>query len=137
MDLAWWDHYGAELKTSFAGNCYSHGDRRGVIRIRHSYMRTSSQNSGAGAIALAHHFGAKRVVLLGYDCQKTGGRTHWHGDHPKHRDPRQKLGNAGSLDKWPRQFTELRRHVAGMEIINCSRDTALTLFPRAALEEVL
>lgn len=137
MDSAWWEHYGPEVDAVFRGERFSLAARKGVARVRSPFMRVQGQNSGAGAIALAHHFGARRVLLLGYDCQHTGGKTHWHGDHPQHRIPGRQLGNAGSVAKWPGQFAELRRLTPGLEIINCSRDTALTIFPRAALEDVL
>lgn len=137
MDQIWWDHYRPEVDAAFFGDRYSHGHRKGVTKIKHPYMRTSGQNSGAGAIAIAHHFGAERVILLGYDCQKTEGRSHWHGDHPAVRIRGARMGNAGSLDNWPQQFNQLLRHVSGMEIINCSRETALRAFWRARLEDVL
>lgn len=38
-------------------------------------------NSGQRAIQLAAHFGAERIILLGYDCSLENG-THWHGNHP-------------------------------------------------------
>lgn len=88
-------------------------------------------NSGAGAIALAAKAAASRVILLGYDCQKTGGMVHHHGDHPEG------LGNAGSMPKWPAQFANLAAAMKGVEVINCSRETALTAFPRGELESVL
>lgn len=69
--------------------------------------------------------------MLGYDCQKTNGRAHWHEDHPVG------LGNAGSVDKWPHHFVKVAEALAHVEIINCSRTTALRAFPRAKLEEVL
>lgn len=69
--------------------------------------------------------------MLGYDCQRTGGKVHWHGDHPKG------LGNAGSMPKWPQQFAKLKAAMAGVEIINCSRETALTCFTRGDLETCL
>ena len=75
--------------------------------------------------------GASRVILLGYDCQKTGGQVHWHGDHPEG------LGNAGSMPKWAKQFEALAASVNGVEVINCSRDTALRAFPRMSLEDAL
>ena len=90
-------------------------------------------NSGTSAISLAISCGAKRIILLGYDCQRTGGKVHWHGDHPKG------LGNAASLDKWPRQFASVAKYAAerGVTVENCSRATALTCFARKALEEAL
>jgi len=39
-------------------------------------------NSGIQAINLAYHLGAREIILLGYDMQPTGGKSHWFGDHP-------------------------------------------------------
>ena len=80
---------------------------------------------------MAAQAGAKRVVLLGYDCQHTGGVSHWHGDHPNH------FGNARMTASWLDKFAELAEDLAHIEIINASRDTALTCFPRARLEDLL
>nr|WP_288093342.1 hypothetical protein [Thauera sp.] len=90
-------------------------------------------NSGAAAISLAAERGAQRILLLGYDCQRTNGQAHWHGDHPRG------LGNAGSMDKWAGSFAELAENMRkrGVEVINCSRATALTVFPRSDLESEL
>ncbi len=79
---------------------------------------------------LAKLYGAKQVVLVGYDCQRTNGKAHWHGDHPE------TLGNAGSMPRWQQQFSDLAKAIQ-MPVINCSRETALTMFPRKALEDVL
>lgn len=133
MDSAWWDYHRADVLKTFQGERFSHGFRAGVQRVRHPYYGLQGQNSGAGAIALAHKFGARRVILLGYDCQHTGGQRHWHGDHPAGGGS----GNAGSVTHWPAQFRELVRHLRGVEVINCSRVTALTVFPRATLESAL
>ena len=133
MDEVWWRFHRREVADCFRGELFSHGHRPGVVRVRHPYLGAQGQNSGAGAIAVAHRFGARRAYLLGYDCQHTGGRTHWHGDHAKGSG----VGNAGSVDSWPAQFKDLLRFVPGLEIINCSRATALSVFPRASLEDVL
>ena len=125
--------YGAEAKSAFAGEFWAPITFPGVRKARFNCFR----NSGAGAIALAAKWGAEQITLLGYDGQKTGGKAHWHGDHPEIADPKRRMGNAGSLPKWPAQFRELVRFVPGLGIINCSRETALTVFPRASLESVL
>lgn len=90
-------------------------------------------NSGAGAIALAAHWGAARIILLGYDCKfGADGRRHHHPDHPA------PLGNCGSLKRWGGEFRKLADELRGrVSILNASRDTALTMFPRATLEEAL
>lgn len=93
----------------------------------------SGLNSGFQAINLAYHFGARRIVLLGYDMQHTGGKTHWHGDHPRG------LTNAEGISSWVKYFRPLAEDLArlGVEVVNCSTDTALTCFTRAPLEATL
>ena len=88
-------------------------------------------NSGAGAVMLAWLSGAEKVILLGYDCQHTGGKAHWHGDHPK------KLGNAARPDAWIKNFDRMAEFLSPLPIINASRTTALTCFPRMELEDAL
>lgn len=88
-------------------------------------------NSGAGVIALAAYLGVKQVIMLGYDMQHTGGKTHWHGDHPKG------LANAGKVNSWAARFRELKNAHPQLNVVNCSRVTALTCFERAELEQVL
>jgi hypothetical protein len=91
----------------------------------------SYANSGAGAISAAVHADAKRVILLGYDCQKTGGQSHWHGDHPKH------LGNAGRIEAWHDAFAKLKNDFKNVEILNATRQTALECFDKIDLEAAL
>lgn len=90
-------------------------------------------NSGFQAINLAYHFGARRIILLGYDMQFTGGKTHWHGDHPKG------LANPSEFSRFLQHFPALAAGCkqAGVEVINCTRQTALEAFPRADLHEAL
>jgi len=86
-------------------------------------------NSGLRAIQFAEAEGAERIVLIGYDCSIKKG-THWHGDHLKTSNP-----SADRCKQWSKQFDRLALESTS-EIINCSRETALTAFPRAALEEI-
>jgi len=88
-------------------------------------------NSGAATIRMAAEGGASRIVLLGFDCQHTGGKAHWHSDHPRG------MGNAHGADKWIGKFRQMAEELTEIEIINCSRETALTCWPRANLEDVL
>ena len=39
-------------------------------------------NSGYAAINLAYHLGVKRIVLLGFDMQNIGGKSHFHDGYP-------------------------------------------------------
>jgi len=90
------------------------------------------QNGGYQAINLAYHLGARRIVLLGYDLQRgPGGETHWFGHHPDRA--------VSAYASWLPLFRRLAVELAaeGIEVINCSRATALDAFPREPLEDVL
>jgi len=131
MDRAWWLRYMAETALFEGGrytSCNLAKRAPGVKRMPFEHFG----NSGAGAISLAAKAGASRVVLLGYDCQRgPNGEAHHHGDHPKG------LGNAGSLHKWADQFGDVARRLSGVDIVNCSRRTALKAFRRDELANVL
>lgn len=130
MDRAWWREHVAEVRATFRGALWApFSGMPGIKRLR--FDRPTPRNSGAGAVAMAAQFGAERIVLLGYDAQKTGGRAHWHDDHPKG------LGNAGTVAKWPEQFRRIVGSLRGAQVVNASRATALTCFPRASLEDAL
>lgn len=128
MDAAWWQRYLPDVKKEFKGKFFA-----GVSGVKGVPIAPSKtlRNSGAGAINLAAHLGAKNIVLLGYDCQHTGGKTHWHGNHPKG------LGNAGKVNDWPAQFATLAIKLSAVNIINCTRNTRLNCWPKKSLEETL
>lgn len=134
MDKQWWLHHLKEVDRDFRGlrvTMHLMPHRFGTIAMRQCGFK-SYNHSGAGAISLALYGGAKRVILLGYDCQHTGGRAHWHGDHPS------KLGNAKTVDRWGPCYDGLRQRMdgAGIAYLNCSRESALD-WPRATLDEAL
>lgn len=89
------------------------------------------QNSGGSAINLAVHLGARRVVLLGYDMGPgAGGRHHCHETYAtRHSSPYNLFTHLIQTMTGP--LAQL-----GVEVVNCSRATKLTCFPRKPLEEV-
>jgi hypothetical protein len=131
-DMKWWKQYKDEVRARFRGRMVTvasvNADDVDWLRGWNSYG-----NSGAGAIALAVLAGAKRIITLGLDCKYSGARRHWHGDHPPG------LGNARSVKKWPAGFVRLANHAkgSGVQVINASRDTALTCFGKQPLEDAL
>jgi len=92
----------------------------------------AGHNSGYQAINLAVHFGARRILLLGYDMAPSeDGREHWFQDGPDRK-----------MSPYPQMcaaFETLVEPLAalGVEVINCSRRTALTAFPCQPLEVAL
>lgn len=135
MDFAWWRQYAAEVRQTFRGQWHSPCGACTEFGIKAVMVdgkaMAANGNSGAGAIMLAYLSGATRIVMLGYDCQHTGGAKHWHGDHPP------KLGNANRPEMWAKGFAKVAHDLAGVEIINASRVTALDMFPRMDLQESL
>lgn len=129
MDWNWWKNYERAVRLEgFAGERVTCSDRvTGALKFPHDGVRFS----GEGALLLAVSRGAARIILLGFDCQKTAGRAHHHGNHPKG------MGNAGKVDDWPGFLLETALRLEGVEVLNCSRETALHVFPRARLEDVL
>lgn len=131
-DCNWWDKYHGTLKTvakrwTVSGRAHL---RYGVNLFR--APDNDSFNSGQRAIQLAVHLGATRIILLGYDCSLEEG-THWHGNHPDSL----KNPDDESIQRWQGEFQRLADGLRSVSIINCSRQTALTCFSRAAPEEVL
>ena len=93
------------------------------------------RNSGGAAINLAVHFGAKRVVLLGYDMSMPKGlkREHFFGQH--------KFPLRGGSpypmfrDAFKKMVAPLKE--AGVDVVNCSRYTELDAFRKRDLREEL
>lgn len=89
-------------------------------------------NGGFQCVNLAVLMGAARIILLGYDMQKTGGKNHWFGDHPG------ALHRGMDVESWVEGFRRAAPTLqASCEILNASRETALHCFPRVTLCEAL
>lgn len=91
----------------------------------------NGRNGGYQAINLAYHLGAKRILLLGYDMQRKHGKEHWHGDHPN--------VTHSPYVSFRQSFTTLIEPLRelGIEVINCTPDSALPCFPYRPLAEAL
>jgi len=145
-DLVWWDVHLKDVKRTFKGELYTKyrddtekakADERGLTALKGSSnaglgrsLLHFNSNSGAQAINLAYLLGATRIILLGYDMQNTGGKAHWFGDHPP------ELHN-GTYHSYVPNFSRLANDLEqeGIEVINCSRHTALTQFNRGNIED--
>jgi hypothetical protein len=94
------------------------GDRG--IETDPAKIRTG-RNSGYLALGLAVHYGASKILLIGYDMgHKKGAPSHFFGDHP------------GAYKSAVAPLKAL-----GVEVVNCSRSTALACFRRSTLEQEL
>jgi hypothetical protein len=89
-------------------------------------LRTG-HNSGYQAINLAVHFGARRIVLLGYDMKG----DHFFGSHPDQTRPPFSV----CLKKFETLLAPLA--AAGVTVVNATRRTVLSTFPCMPLESAL
>lgn len=91
----------------------------------------NGRNSGFQAINLAVHYGVTRIVLLGYDMQPSGGKSHFFGEHPNNQK--------SPYPMFRRAMETLVKPLAkrGIDIVNCSRHSVLTCFRKADLRATL
>lgn len=143
-DPEWWKYHGGV--PDFAGQKWTQSkeaaDKWGLFWIPGKRLDGLSldprlihygSNSGYQALNLAIHFGARRIILLGYDMQQTGGKSHWHGDHP---GPLNRVADYSHfIKKFQTAVPDLDR--AGIRVVNCSRETALDCFERRKLKDVI
>lgn len=118
----------AEVIRRFGLNAIDSENGKGLGRKRVHW----GGHSGYQAINLAYLFGARTILLLGYDMQMVDSRTHWHGDHPTGM----KTVNPQALRTWAERMKPLEYQLrrAGVSVVNASRSTALT-FQRKSVEE--
>lgn len=143
-DQKWWQVHLDRVRETFSGELYTQYStrdeydwavERGIVPIEGCDLPGLgmkrihwNSNSGAQAMNLAYLKGAGSIVMLGYDMQ---GR-HWFGDHP---EPLHNGNYSGFVDRFSQLAIDLKSE--GVMVVNCSRETALTQFPRASLESVL
>jgi hypothetical protein len=143
-DQKWWTWHGGV--PGFAGPKYGMGSacepitQAGVTVMRNTGpcglelepggLRAGS-NSGYQALNLAVQWGARMILLLGFDMCADGGRTHWFGDHPD--------GQLQPFDGMRRAFDTILEPLAELKVsvVNCSRRTALEAFPIRPLADAL
>lgn len=148
-DYKWWQHHLPQVRRVFRGKLWTQYERDGddnkhlagsgvhlVRSVAAPGLSTDpgvihqGQSSGYQAINLALHFGASRIVLIGYDLGHNG-KTHFFGDHPTG------LQVNSPFASWQKQYRTIDPAAYDIEIINCTRGGNLDAFERAELGEAL
>lgn len=148
-DAAWWKFRKGlpgfpGLKACYSGNGLAEypdirrvdiDKRKDLILLDKTGKTGSGGNSGFQALNLAIQFGARQVLLLGYDMH-IGAGIHWYGPN-KWQDANNP--NDSIFQRWIAAFDGsvpiLKK--MGVEVINCSMQSALTCFPKMPLEDAL
>ncbi len=148
-DAAWWKVHLHSVAASFTGERWT-TDGPGAREYKLQYIPCvrgegapikgteilNGGNSGYNAIGLSYLFGARKIVLVGFDMQKGGdGRQHWFGSHQAG------VGLSGSLPirAWLQRFDKLAADLEtdGVDLINCTRETAIRCIRREPLRSTL
>lgn len=103
-------------------------------------LKTGS-NSGYQCINLATLLGANKILLLAYDMKHgPSGQTHWHkGHYDNINNTRVVMGNKVFERNMLPKFHTLVQPLndAGIEVINCSMGSAITVFPKVELKDAI
>lgn len=156
-DTRWWGWHGKDVAEDFPGRIISTCsasirflDPR-VLRMGRDYrydLRSrmaeeivpltdeptllSGPDSGSMAMNLAYHFGASRIVLLGFDMGFSGGESHW---HPDHQIPSVEANYTDLFfPHYPGLVTALQKR--GVEVIRCT-PSRLAFVPEVSFAEAL
>jgi hypothetical protein len=78
------------------------------------------------------HLGARRIVLLGYDMKPVNGQDHWFGPQPYVHAP---IPYAAFHECFATIVEPLA--ALGVEVVNASPGSVLTVFPRMSLAQAL
>ena len=128
-DHQWWQAHRSDLPDSIKKWCGTKTTSRLYGINYFDSPLNGGFNSGQRAILLARYLGAKRILLLGYDCSISRGR-HWHSDHTDGLKNPDQL----SVKRWHNEFSRINQLMPEGSIINCSRHTELCAFPLGMLE---
>lgn len=129
-DFVWWKNYGKEVNIAAKKVCMTARAKEiGAVHFKHKHSK--GYNSGMCAIEYAVRRGARKIIMIGFDCSIKNG-IHHHGEHKKTPNP-----NETRCNRWKDQFRWLRKEFPDADIVNCSRYTEIDCFPVLPLEEVL
>lgn len=92
-------------------------------------------NSGFQAFNLALQFGARRILLLGFDMQVRSG-AHWYGRNGWHQANNP---SESQVTRWAAAFNAAGPDVEqiGAEVVNASQITAIRAFPKRGVADTL
>jgi len=147
-DALWWTKHRERVLAKFEGMWMvsMNVGTDGVHRIRHGGLHGLSLdptalahggNSGYQAIGLAAHFGASRIVLLGYDMR--GGHCYQQETIPAQRPKTQPFADAQKKNDWVPRFSSLVEPLAshGVSVVNCNPSSLIRCFPFTPLSSIL
>jgi hypothetical protein len=149
-DAAWWRFRRGlpefnGLKICYAGNGLADFPDIRRVKIPHAGVDDllfdeigtigAGGNSGFQALNLAVQFGARKIVLVGFDMTDRSG-VHWYG---RNRWPMSNNPADHNFKRWIGAFEKAAPVLGqmGVEVVNASPHSALQCFPKKSIAEAL
>lgn len=105
--------------------------RPGAALVTEPGVIGDGKNSGFQALNLGVQFGARKVMLLGFDMRG----QHFHPEHPL------PLGSPDqyTFSRWRAAFNDAAAALReiGAEVVNCTPGSTLNMFPKTDIDEAL
>ncbi len=127
-ELSCWSQAGQDLCDQY-GVTHIPGQHKEGLSLDSNYIHYGS-NSGFQSLNLAFLMVGNRFILVGYNMKQVAGLTHSFGDHPKG------LKVTSPYAQFVSAYTNIQPKITDL-IINCTPDSALTMFKAADLEKEL
>lgn len=142
-DARWWEVHGEDVKKALPNTrkwCYDlEGTKYGALKIEgkhaHGFSVSPSHihfgsNSGYQMLNLAYLWGCAKILLVGYNMQKVGNKSHFFDDrHPS-------LSKASPYNIFTQKYDSIQPDIKA-KVINCTPNSALKAFRKANLKEVI
>lgn len=152
-NVEWYNHYGKPGCPSWIAVDNEHPERlncaikHGLDWVEGKWLPGLSTapdvihyHHGAGPqiINLALHYGCETMILLGWDMRYPPvGKRHYFGEYPPPLLHYPKTGPHGEFEGLIREMETIRPADYGIEIINCTPESALTCYPCRSLSGYL
>lgn len=91
-------------------------------------------NSGYAAMNLAYHFGAKKIILLGFDMKLINGKSHYHEGYDVNKKPDTKMYERLMLPSFDSIAEYLKK--AKVQVYNASPESSITCFQKIDLAQI-
>lgn len=133
-DVEWWHR--AQGWSEFKGAKFTTSRSASVAfpQLRKVNLHAGEgANSGLLAVRMAVVFGARRIILVGFDMTLEGG-VHWHGPHRSLRNP-----GEGAVARWRVAMDAAAEDFrsSGVDVLNVSRASVLNNYRRMSLADAI
>ena len=143
-DTRWWKHNGKTFREKFPKleswtQCktssdeynlnWTDGNHSAGLSLSPELIHFGS-NSGYQLLNIAFLMGCNKFLLLGYNMQHFGGKSHFFGDHEGG------MNNNSPYTTFVTKYGTIQDPIKKL-IINCTENSALKVFKKSTLEEEL